>query len=179
MLPAGVWPEMSVKRPLGREQTSLSVQPPQGTGGQSPLLSDAQLLALLCEGSPMPRPACLESIPASLTHLVRALIGPAGAAPRRLRARDEEALDSLDRTAGVRHPRPGTPSHHLDGTIQYVRPCSATGTFMEPSDKRTWIGAVLMGGRTSELIINCDWQRRQFPKIPLRKGIIRCGGASE
>ena len=22
-----------------------------------------------------------------------------------------------------------------------------TGTFMEPSDKRTWIGAVLMGGR--------------------------------
>ena len=96
--------------------------------------------------------------------------------PGRLRARDEEALDSLDWTAGVRHPRPGTPSHYLDGTIQYVRPCSATGTFMEPSDKRTWIGAVLMGGRTSELIINCDWQRRQFPKIPLRKGIIRCGG---
>ena len=95
---------------------------------------------------------CLESIPASLTHLVRALIGPAGAAPRRLRARDEEALD---RPAGVRHPLPGTPSHHLDGTIQYVRPCSATGTFMEPSDKRTWIGAVLMGGRKSELIINC------------------------
>ena len=121
----------------------------------------------------------MESIPASLTHLVRALIGPAGAAPRRLRARDEEALDSLDRTAGVRLPRPGTPSHYLDGTIQYVRPCSATGTFMEPSDKRTWIGAVLMGGRKSELIINCDWQRRQFPKIPLRKGIIRCGGASE
>ena len=30
----------------------------------------------------------------------------------------------------------GTPSHHLDGmgTIQHVRPSSATGTFMEPSD---------------------------------------------
>jgi hypothetical protein len=49
-----------------------------------------------------------------------------------------------------------TPSHCLDGTIQLASPLPPTGTFTEPSDYRTWIGAVLMGGRKSELIIDCD-----------------------
>jgi hypothetical protein len=34
----------------------------------------------------------------------------------------------------IRGRRPGTPSRRLDGTMQHVRPCSATGTFMEASD---------------------------------------------
>ena len=33
-------------------------------------------------------------------------------------------MEALDRPAGARHPRPGTPSHCLDGTVPYVRPRS-------------------------------------------------------
>jgi hypothetical protein len=95
----------------------------------------------------------------SPTLLVRHNPGQPGVALRQPRAQGRgataPAADRRRRDLRVAGYGPGTPSHRLDGTIQYTPPTLLRHWYLYgTNDKRTWIGAVLMGGRKSELIIN-------------------------